>query len=104
MFTTVASSTTMSWATATITRMSQRWSLRAARWLSAIGDVFDMAAIPPGAKRDWFGWRWPRGPRRSCRDDRRAGGGRRDGQRASRIVQDVEQAEKGGPVLLAQGA
>jgi len=48
MFTTVASSTTMSWATATITRMSQRWSLRAARRLSATEDAYDIAGYTPG--------------------------------------------------------
>src|SRR5258706_9287609 len=104
MVTMVATSTTMSWATATITRTSQRWSLGAGRWPPAAEDTDDMVAIPPGEKRGWFGQRWLRTARRSCRGHLQAGCSGRGGQRPGRIVEGVEQAEQGGQVLLAQGA
>src|SRR5262249_23777934 len=80
MFTTVASSTTMSWATATMTRISQRWS-RAGAVRMTSGD--DMRR---GSFRNLC-----------CRGGGAAGCGRgrvAGGQRGQGGVQPVEQVEQ----------
>src|SRR5258706_16347592 len=103
MVTMVASSTTMSWATATITRTSQRWSLGAGRWPPAAEDTDDMVAIPPGEKRGWFGQRWLRTARRSCRGHLQAGGGGRGGSRPRPLLSGGAHGEPWGQGPFAPG-
>ena len=47
MFTMVESSTTISWAMATMTRISHRWSFPPSRWLSATGVTDDITSYTP---------------------------------------------------------
>src|ERR1039457_1829214 len=90
MFTMVASRTTISWAIATMTRISQRWSVAAGGPEAAAGA--DMAVISPGRVRG--GGLPPRGTREASR----AGGGYervRGGRRWGRGIEGVRRADHG---------
>src|ERR1700683_5646216 len=98
MFTMVASSTTISWAMATRTRRSQRWSLPAERWAPVTDVTDDIVSWPPSEIPGCPG-RDVRSARRSCghRDPVRRGGGL-----LRPFVKAVEQAQQRRAVVLAQ--